>query len=264
MTEQFDEGVRDIMRTISLAAIIGSAAVGGVKAINRALEQSMAPPQEKMQALQQAAEETTNPSARQAIKQAAILVKPNKELLQQRLLQAQQASDEAVLTKAKPYIMQHEIYGTNIYSKANAKFLTAYSDDAKARNLTIGIGHKVLPGESTTITPKQALEMFDKDLRLKYKGIKKIFNTIWPKLTEDQKIALLDAHFRGEIKLKYKWPAYMNEGSFKKAAAEYLNTTELKNRKAAGTGGSVEIRNNRNSLIFAGKSKISDFLDGKD
>ena len=262
MTEQFDEGVRDIMRSVSLAAIIGSAAVFGVKAINKALEQSMAPPQEKIQALQQAAAETTNPTAKQAIKQAAILVKPNRELTQQRLMHTQ-SSDEVILSKAKPYIMQHEIYGTNIYSKANAKFLTAYSDDAKARNATIGIGHKVLPGDPTTITPKQALKMFDKDLLLKYNDIKRMFKAIWPKLTDDQKIALLDAHFRGEIKLKYKWPAYMNKGLFKKAAAEYLNSAELKEREAAGRGGSVAVRNKRNSLIFAGKSKISDFLDGK-
>ena len=270
MTEQFDEGVRDVMRVFGLAALIGSAAAFGVKSINKALEQSTAPPQEKMQALQQAAAETTNPTAKQAIKQAAILVKPNRavlvkpnrELMQQRLMHTQ-SSDEVILSKAKPYIMQHEIYGTNIYSKANAKFLTAYSDDAKARNRTIGIGHKLLPGDSTTITPKQALQMFDKDLLLKYNDIKRMFKSIWPKLTDDQKIALLDAHFRGEIKLKYKWPAYMNKGLFKKAAAEYLNTAELKEREAAGRGGSVAVRNNRNSLIFAGKAKISDFLDGK-
>ena len=74
MTEQFDEGVRDVMRSVGLAALIGSAAVFGVKAINKALEQSNAPQQEKMQALQQAAAKTTNPVAKQAIKQAAIQV----------------------------------------------------------------------------------------------------------------------------------------------------------------------------------------------
>lgn len=262
MTEQFDEGVRDVMRSVGLAALIGSAAVFGVKAINKALEQSTAPQQEKMQALQQAAAETTNPTAKQAIKQAAILVKPNKSLIHQRLLHSQ-SSDDVIINKAKPYIMQHEIYGTNIYSKANAKFLTAYSDDAKARNLTIGIGHKILPGDPTTITPKQALQMFDKDLRLKYNDIKRIFKSVWPSLSDDQKIALLDAHFRGEIKSTYKWPVYIKKGLFKKAAAEYLDSAELKGREAAGRGGSVAVRNKRNSLIFAGRAKISDFLDGK-
>lgn len=262
MTEQFDEGVRDVMRSVGLAALIGSAAVFGVKAINKALEQSTAPPQEKIQALQQAAAEATTPVAKQAIKQAAILVKPNKVLMQQRLL-PKQSSDDVIINKAKPYIMQHEIYGTNIYSKANAKFLTAYSDDAKARNPTIGIGHKILPGDPITITPKQALQMFDKDLRLKYNDIKRIFKSVWPSLSDDQKIALLDAHFRGEIKSTYKWPVYIKKGLFKKAAAEYLDSAELKGREAAGRGGSVAVRNKRNSLIFAGKAKISDFLDGK-
>lgn len=261
MTEQFDEGVRDVMRSVGLAALIGSAAVFGVKAINKALEQSNAPQQEKMQALQQAAAKTTNPAAKQAIKQAAILVKPNKQLYTQHIIKA--SSDESIISRAKPYIMQHEIYGTNIYSKANAVLLKVRADDAKAGNPTIGIGHKVLPGDPTTITPDQALKMFDKDIRIKYNDIKRIFKSVWPSLSDDQKIALLDAHFRGEIKTKYKWPAYINKGLFTKAAAEYLNSNELKEREAAGRGGSVAKRNKRNSLIFAGKAKISDFLDGK-
>lgn len=262
MTEQFDEGIKDIMRSVSLAAIIGSAATLGVKGINKALEQSSAAPEEKIQALQQAAAETSIPAKKQAIKQAAILVKPNKALIQQYSL-PKYSNDEIILNKAKPYIMQHEIYGTNIYSKANAKFLTAYSDDAKARNPTIGIGHKILPGEPTSITPEQALKIFDNDLRIKLNDIKRIFKGVWPNLSDDQKIALLDAHFRGEIKSTYKWPVYIKQGLFRKAAAEYLDSAELKKRKAAGRGGSVAVRNHRNSLILAGKAKISDFLDGK-
>lgn len=262
MTEQFDEGIKDIMRSVSLAALIGSTATFGVNAINKALEQSSAPSQEKIQALQQAAAETSNPTEKQAIKQAAILVKPNKALIQKRLLHTH-SSDDVILNKAKPYIMQHEIYGTNIYSKANAKFLTVGPDDAKARNPTIGIGHKMLPGDPNTITPKQALKMFDKDLRLKLNDLKRIFKDVWPNLSDDQKIALLDAHFRGEIRSTYKWPVYIKQGLFKKAAAEYLDSVELKQREAAGKGGSVAVRNKRNSLIMAGKAKISDFLDGK-
>lgn len=261
MTEQFDEGVMDIMRSVGLAALIGSAATYGVKAINKELERSIAPPQEKIQALQQAAATTTNTSARQAIKQAAVLVKSNKSLPQQPVYK--KASDEDLITRAKPYIMQHEIYGTNIFSNSNAAFLKVKPDDAKAGNPTIGIGHKVLPGDPTTITPQQALKMFDKDIRLKYSDIKRIFAPVWNKLTDDQKIALLDAHFRGEVKSSYKWPTYIKKGLFKKAASEYLDSTELKEREASGRGGSVARRNKSNSLIFAGKAKISDFIDGK-
>lgn len=259
MTEQFDEGVKDIMRSIGLAALIGSAATYGIKAINKELEKSMAPPQEKIQALQQAAIQTSDPVAKQAIKQAAVLVKPN---IPSQHIQ-KKSSDEDIISRAKPYITQHEIYGTDIYSKSNARFLTVRPDDAKAGNPTIGIGHKVLPGDPTSITPKQALTMFDKDIRLKYNDIKRIFAPVWHKLSDDQKIALLDAHFRGEIKSTYKWPVYLKKGLFKKAAAEYLNSTELKERKAAGRGGSVAKRNKSNSLIFSGKAKISDFLDSK-
>jgi hypothetical protein len=261
MTEQFDEGVMDIMRSVGLAALIGSVATYGVKAINKELEKSMAPSQEKIQALQQAATQTSDPVAKQAIKQAAVLVKPNKPLPSQHI--QKRSSDEDIISRAKPYITQHEIYGTDIYSKSNAKFLTVRPDDAKAGNPTIGIGHKVLPGDPTSITPKQALAIFDRDIRLKYSDIKRIFAPVWNKLSDDQKIALLDAHFRGEIKSTYKWPVYLKKGLFKRAAAEYLNSAELKERQATGRGGSVAKRNRSNSLIFSGKAKISDFIDGK-
>ena len=105
MTGQFDEGVKDIMRSIGLAAIIGSAAIYGTKAINKELEKSMSSPQEKIQALQQAATQTSDPTAKQAINQAAILVRPNKSLP----LQDVRSSDEDIIKQSKPYIMQHEI-----------------------------------------------------------------------------------------------------------------------------------------------------------
>ena len=56
---------------------------------------------------------------------------------------------------------------------------------------------------------------------------------------------------------------FADKGLFKRAAAEYLNSAELKERQATGRGGSVAKRNRSNSLIFSGKAKISDFIDGK-
>jgi GH24 family phage-related lysozyme (muramidase) len=261
MTRQFDEGVRDVMRVLGLAALVGSAATFGVKAINKELEKSFAPTQVKIEALKQAEEEATEPEIKEVIRQAAILVKPSASAIDKiNKMYNQKVSKREVIEMAKPYIIQHEIYGNDIRSKINSKFLTAYKDDAKIPNWTIGIGHKVLPGEPKVITAEQALEIFDKDLNRVYDTNERIFGDTWNDLSPDMKVALMDASFRGEIKKDYAWPRYIKARKFNQAANEYLNSNEYRSRLAKGNNDSVVRRNNSNAAIFRGEGKVKDFI----
>lgn len=261
MTRQFDEGVRDVMRTLGLAALVGSAATFGIKAINKELEKSFAPTEVKVEALKQAEEEATDPEIKEVIRQAAVLVKPSASAIDKiNKINNQNLSKRQVIEMAKPYITQHEIYGNDIRSKDNEKFLKAYRDDAISPNWTIGIGHKILPGEPRAITAEQALEIFDKDLNRVYDTIERIFGDTWNDLSPDMKVALMDAGFRGEIRKSYKWPRYIKARNFNQAAREYLNSDEYRLRLAKGNNDSVVRRNNSNAAIFRGEGKVKDFI----
>lgn len=50
-------------------------------------------------------------------------------------------------------------------------------------------------------------------------------------LDEDIKSALLSARYRGDMKPKHKWVKYFNNGEYEKAATEFLDHREYKQRK---------------------------------
>jgi GH24 family phage-related lysozyme (muramidase) len=114
--------------------------------------------------------------------------------------------------------------------------------------VTIGIGHKVKPGEKFgRLTENEVYDLFAKDVAHHIKLCRKYF----PKFDEYPvcvRVAILDGFFRGDLSGSPKTMRLMNQGRWDEASREYLNHAEYRKSKVDRTG--VYKRMDRNALMF--------------
>ena len=269
MTEQFDESMKEIV--LGLIAI-GSAPFSADR-INDFLDRRPESIEQKIDAVQasediisstsfhRAAEEYlkrydardrngyTPPEPRKATKSKPSPVQdipPDK-------------SDSDIIRLAGDLIKPAEIYGTDISQSRNKRFLTPYTDDVGV--YTIGIGHKIGDGSKSAknkwikkygnyISPQFAEKLFSDRLDFHLNRVKEIFGGALNDLSDQQAAVLVDISYRGDLLPDMDWVKLLLRGENKKAANEYLDHKEYKNRKKEGSDGVVK-RMERNAGILA-------------
>jgi GH24 family phage-related lysozyme (muramidase) len=138
---------------------------------------------------------------------------------------------------------------------------------------TVGVGHLIGKGslkdkeqfekerKAAGLTPslsrKEALELFMKDVSTRVPAVQAKFKKQWPMISDNLKAALIDIKFRGDLDNTsggdFTWVKLIRAGEYKKAAQAYLNHKEYKARmqKKGSRGDGVVLRMNRNSKIIA-------------
>jgi len=116
-------------------------------------------------------------------------------------------------------------------------------------NMTIGIGHKILPNEdfSKGISKEEALSLFQKDIHTHLDRAKRLFPS-FDNYPNKVKAALLDGVFRGDHKVDYKTTHLINNNHWIPASQEYLVNNDYNKSKAEGTG--VHMRMEDNAKIM--------------
>jgi len=291
--EQYNEGVRAV-----LAAVIGLGSVGllyNIDAINRELQKRPESPSQKVQAIQQIDQQinsdefhrvaagvidkiTKEPQAADTDKsqpKAADKTPPAKSTQKdpkpaEPVSAEPQADDEVIGRLAATYILPSEIYGNNIHSRTNNKFMRPYRDDVG--KWTVGVGHLIGNGSDadkkaflkdrakkglpSTMTRREALSLFDHDISERVPRVRKKFATQWPSLSNQLKAALVDIEYRGDLLKKgdgeFKWVELLKQGEYDKAAEIYLQHKEYRKRSNKNPkGDGVVKRMNRNSSAIA-------------
>ena len=170
--------------------------------------------------------------------------------------------DNSILSLAGDLIKPVEIYGTDISHPDNKKFLRPYKDDVGI--YTIGIGNKIGDGSESaknkwvkkygnSISPKFAEQLFDKKLNFHLKRVKDIFGLSFNDLNDQQAAVLLDISYRGDLLPGMDWVKLLQQGKNVAAANEYLDHKEYKRRKSKGRDGVVK-RMERNAGILANQT----------
>jgi len=270
VTQQFDESMKEIV--LGLIAI-GSAPFSADK-INDFLDKRPESIEQKIDAVQaseniisstsfhRAAEEYlkrydtrdkngyTPPEPRKATKSRPVQdIPPDK-------------SDSDIIRLASDLIKPVEIYGTDIGDPRNKKFLRPYTDDVGV--YTIGIGHKIGDGSKAaknkwvskygnSISPRFAEKLFSDRLDFHLNRVKEIFGLTLNDLSDQQAAVLVDISYRGDLLPDMTWVKLLQRGENIKAANEYLDHKEYKNRKRQGSDGVVK-RMERNAGILASEA----------
>lgn len=122
----------------------------------------------------------------------------------------------------------------------------------QAGHLTIGIGHKILPGERfDTITMEQALNLLERDLQPGYRAIERLVKI---EITEQQREALLSFIFNlgpgafSQSTLLRK----LNDGDYEGAGLEFLRWNKYKDpeTKELKISSGLDDRRKRESAMF--------------
>ena len=270
MTQQFDEGMKDIV--LGLLAI-GTAPFSADK-LQDFLDDRPEPIEQKIDAIDRvedmvppssnfhrAADEyikqyetrstsgDTPPEPREETKPIVDDLPPDKD-------------EGNVLSLAGNLIKPVEIYGTDISHPKNKKFLKPYRDDVGV--YTIGIGNKIGDGSvaaknkwvkryGRSITPQFAEQLFNKKLNFHLNRVKEIFGLSFNDLNDEQAAVLLDISYRGDLLPSMDWVEFLQKGKNVKAANEYLDHKEYKRRKKKGRDGVVK-RMERNAGILANQN----------
>lgn len=244
MTQQFDEGVKEIV--LSLLSLAATAYEADYLA--KYLSKINDTPEHKVAAVQQAETIINSPKFDQAAKRVLVKLKHPTA--------AASISDSALYDKAAKFVMANEIIGTNIRDKANDRFLSVHLDDAGIP--TIGIGHKMMPGDPKVLNHAQVEALFKKDLAKHFNIVKKMFNKQWNKLPADIKIALIDISYRGDLVPpeggEFNFVKLIKQGKYAAAAKQYLDHTEYRERKQVSKSNGVVKRMNKNAKIIAMQS----------
>jgi len=254
MTQQFDEGVREILVALSL----GTTALTTKYILNQ-LDKRPEPAQEKIEAL--GVLQKKAPEAKQEIQQAKQVVAKKAEERPEVLFPKTSpkpwnwdiSTKEVILDKAARYITPFEIYGSDFAAPENSKFRNPYEDDKKY--WTIGIGTLIgkgsykdklkflqdrkKQGKPSSITYEEAIEMFQTSLNKKYDLLERVFGDQWNTFSDEMKVALIDITYRGDLISRQtgkllKFVGHIKNKKFKEAAAEYLNHKEYKKRLKEG------------------------------
>ena len=138
--------------------------------------------------------------------------------------------------------------------KHEGRKILKYNDTAK--HPTIGIGHRIKPGEDFTNFDEEAAEkLFESDLSLNIAKTKDIFPK-YDTYPVDIKKALVDGVFRGDYKKTHKTVKHINEGLWDKVPKEYINRKDYRKSKASeGTSEpmtGVYKRLDENAALFKG------------
>lgn len=116
---------------------------------------------------------------------------------------------------------------------------------------TVGIGHLVLPGEvfTTTLTPKEVLDLFVKDLKDHIVRAQKL-TPQYDQYPQYIKLAILDGIYRGDLAQSPKTRQLISSGKWSDAAKEYTNNREYNQSKRLGDKHGVWKRMDRNAHMF--------------
>jgi len=239
MTQQFDEGVKEILLALfSLGASVYEADYLAKQIYNRP-----EPIEQKIQAIETAEDMINNPSFNRAADSVL------KKLRSGSAVPRDIMSDDELLSKAAAYIIPNEIYGNDLSSKENAKFKRPYLDDKQI--WTIGIGHKLMAGDKQILTDNEVVQLFKKDLKHHLNLAKNKFAKQWRSFTPELKVALIDISFRGDLEKKgqgdFGFVDLIRRGMFKQAASKYLDHTEYKARAASSQDDGVVKRMEKNA-----------------
>jgi len=168
------------------------------------------------------------------------------------------------------YILPSEIIGTSIEAKVNDRFMKPYKDDVG--KWTIGVGHLIGDGSleakkardkarakkglSSTLSPEEALSLFNQDVSKRIPQVEEKFKELWPTMSTGLKAALVDIEYRGDMKSKgegeFEWVELLKKGEYKEASQKYLDHKEYKKRiKKNPKGDGVVKRMKRNARIIA-------------
>tara|TARA_Y100001973_G_scaffold106630_2_gene185948 strand:- start:1174 stop:1776 length:603 start_codon:yes stop_codon:yes gene_type:complete len=133
-----------------------------------------------------------------------------------------------------------------------------YSYRDTAGHLTIGYGHKIVPGDEkilpkgaiagrTALTDKQMENLLTRDVGAKLE----LANRLFPKFNSyntELKGAIFDGIYRGDLSGSPKTMRLINEGKFALAAKEYLDHDGYRESLEEDTG--IHERMERNAAIF--------------
>jgi GH24 family phage-related lysozyme (muramidase) len=219
-------GWRGLARGAMMGTLLGTATLGGASLVK--------PPNEKVSQIQHTVPQDS-------FRNFISATHPNDELGPEPHLAEpiQQADPE--IEHYRHYISQSEGFRNRVYNDGRG-------------NLTIGVGHllrkqdavlfKHLFGNSVSydairsgrqnLTDNQVGVLFEYDLNNHLQRAKRVFPSFngYPLYV---RIALTDSVFRGDM--SPKTAKYINAGQWEKAAKEYLNRVDYRNRKKLGIPG---------------------------
>jgi len=153
------------------------------------------------------------------------------------------ASDEVLIRAARFVIQKNEGVRYQVYTDTNG-------------HQTIGIGHKVKPGESFgIIDDTKVQELFAEDIREHLVRCRKTLSN-FDSHPVQVRVAILDGFYRGCLSGSPKTLELMRQGRFLEASDEYLDNREYRRSRAAGTG--VYKRMDRNAMVFRSYGKKLD------
>jgi len=122
---------------------------------------------------------------------------------------------------------------------------------------TIGIGHKILPGEdfSMGITEDEAKQLFSKDIQERLSATKGLFPNFdsYPNYV---KVALLDGVFRGDHKSIYRTTKLINKGNWIEASKEYLRNEDYYASQKSESGVAPRMEDNSKRMEQYGRELI--------
>ena len=270
MTEQFDEGVKEIV--LSLLSLAATAYETDY--LVDLLKDRPEPIEQKIDAVKRVDNIINSPSFDKAAGEVLSKLEDTPPAPEVRKVtktkpaedrppdKSQAKSDLQIKAMAGELIKPSEIYGTDINHPKNKKFLVPYTDDVGV--YTIGIGHKIGDGSSNaknkwvkkhghSITPQFAQGLFDKQLDYHLNRVKEIFGGTFNDISDSQAAVLVDISYRGDLLPGMDWVKLLRQGKNMESAAEYLDHKEFKKRKMGGRDGVVK-RMERNAKILAGKA----------
>lgn len=140
------------------------------------------------------------------------------------------------LTKAARYVLQ----------KNEGVRHTPYRDSNG--HMSIGIGHKIQPGESFgRIDKAEVHRLFAKDIQKHLKRCRRFLRD-FDKYPVCVQVHILDGFYRGCLSGSPKTLRLIRNGRWTEASKEYLRNREYKASKKANTG--VYKRMDRNAMVF--------------
>ena len=203
---QQEAGIKESLSSAILAAIV---MVLGGASLESAVRKSNAPKDQVEQAL----------NNQQYMQKAQEIMSGRTEDMGEKPIAPVSMPSTESLTKQ---LIDHEGYVKKVYR------------DSKGIP-TIGIGHKILPGEdfSQGISPEEAQQLFQSDIQ-KHVGVAKGLFPNFDSYPNYLKVALLDGVYRGEHKSNYKTTKLINQERWTEAAEEYLRNQEYIASKSQG------------------------------
>ena len=292
--EQYNEGVKAVLAAVIGLGAVGL--LYNVNAINKELQKRPEPIAQKVDAMKLAAKQIDNDEFHQiATDTINRIVKEPSEQPKPQAAQSAQSKKKPV-TKAgtkgskkavEPpitvkdlgniydtianYILPSEIIGGDINAKVNDRFMKPYKDDVG--KWTIGVGRLIGDGSledkkafdkarakkglSSTLSRKEALNLFNQDVSKRIPRVEEKFKELWPTMSTGLKAALVDIEFRGDLQSKdggeFEWVELLKAGKYEEASKKYLDHKEYKTRikkKPKGDDGVVK-RMKRNARIIA-------------